>query len=108
MTKYKQSILIAIAILLVASMALLIAYGKNGLIELNVKKNEKTHLIKRNKKLVKEILSYYREIDRLKNDVEFLKILAKHELGWIEKDEVVFKMKAPTSAKKTGNSTPAQ
>ena len=99
MIKYKQSILIALAVLLVASLLLFIAYGKNGLIELNMKKAEKTRLIKRNKVLEKEILSYYRQIDRLKNDPEYLKILAKHELGWVEKDEVVFKMKSQTPAK---------
>ncbi len=108
MIKYHQSILIAMAILLIASIALFIAYGNNGLIELNHKKNDKALLLKRNKMLEKVILSHYSEIDRLKNDLEFLKILAKHELGWVEKDEMVFKIKSSTSAKHTGNSAPAQ
>jgi len=107
MIKHQQSILIAIAILLIASMVLFIAYGNDGLMELNLKKDEKTQLIERNKMLEKEILSNYRVIDRLKNDLEYLKILAKHELGWVEKDEVVIKMKSQTPSKQTGNSADA-
>jgi cell division protein FtsB len=108
MIKYRQSIFIAATILSAASMVLFIAYGNNGLVELNLKKIERERLIERNKMLEKKILSYYREIDRLKNDLEFLKILAKHELGWVEKDEVVFKIKLSTSAKQNENPTPAQ
>ncbi len=112
MNKYKQSILIAMAILLVASMALFIAYGNNGLIDLNLKKVDKNNMIERNKKLEKVILSHYRQIDRLKNDLEFIKVLAKHELGWVEKDELVFKMKSNTEHRtsniehQTSNITP--
>jgi len=108
MIKYQQNILIAAAILSASSMVLFIAYGNNGLVELNLKKIERARLIERNKMLEKKILSYYREIDRLKNDPEFLKILAKHELGWVEKDEVVFKIKSSTSAKQNENPIPAQ
>ncbi|MDM8556525.1 septum formation initiator family protein [Desulfococcaceae bacterium HSG7] len=108
MIKYRQSILIAAAILLAASLVLFIAYGHNGLVELNFKKIEKTHLIERNKMLEKKILSYYREIERLKNDLEFLKMLAKHELGWVEKDEVIFKIKSSTSVKQTKNPAPVR
>jgi len=108
MIKYRQSILITAAVLLAASMVLFIAYGNNGFIELNLKKIERARLIERNKMLEKKILSYYREIERLKNDLEFLKILAKHELGWVEKDEVVFKIKSSTSTKQSKNPAPVQ
>lgn len=89
--------MIATCILLIASLALFIAYGDNGLVELNSKKIEKKQLIIRNQKLQKEILSDYRQINRLKNDLDFIKVLAKHELGWVEKDEVVFKIRSNTT-----------
>lgn len=97
MKKFKKSLIIAASILLIACLALFIAYGDNGLVELNSKKAEKKQLIIRNQKLQKEILSDYRQVDRLKNDLEFIRVLAKHELGWVEKDEVVFKIRSKTT-----------
>lgn len=105
MKKFKKSLIIAVSILLIASLALFIAYGDNGLVELNSKKAEKKQLIIRNQKLQKEILSDYRQVDRLKNDLDFIKVLAKHELGWVEKDEVVFKIRSKTT---NSNNRPMQ
>jgi cell division protein FtsB len=50
-------------------------------------------LSKNNDALKKENLSLYREIERLKNDPEYVEDVARKELGVIGKDEVIIKVK---------------
>ena len=52
-----------------------------------------TYLLKKNHELIQKNLSLYREIERLKNDPEYVENVARNELGVIGKDEVVIKVK---------------
>ena len=87
----RQSILLAFAILTLFSMLLIIVFGENGLADLYLLKNEKDRLLKRNAELVQENLSLYRQIERLKNDLQFLENVARKELGVIGKNELILK-----------------
>ena len=68
-------------------------YGENGLADLYRLKTERDILLKKNDELIRENLSLYREIERLKNDPEYVENVARNELGVIGKDEVVIKVK---------------
>ena len=74
-------------------------YGENGLADLYRLKTERDILLKKNDELIRENLSLYREIERLKNDPEYVENVARNELGVIGKDEVVIKVKKGGKAK---------
>ena len=74
-------------------MLLFIVFGENSLTDLYQLKIKKDNLSKKNDLLKKENLSLYREIERLKNDPEYVEDVARKELGVIGKDEVIIKVK---------------
>lgn len=96
----KKNILIAFAILVLFSLIMFIILGENGLTDLNRLTMERDSLLKKNDELVQKNLSLHREIERLKNDPEYVENVARKELGVIGKDEVIFKVKKSKKAKK--------
>ena len=74
-------------------------FGEHGLADLNRLKTERDILLKKNDELIQKNLSLYREIERLKNDPEYVENVARNELGVIGKDEVVIKVKKGRKAK---------
>ena len=88
----KQNILLAFIILALFSMLLFIVFGENGLADLNLLRVERDGLLQKNAELAKENLLLSREIERLKNDPEFLESVARKQLGVVGKDELIFKL----------------
>jgi len=95
----KQNILLAFAIIIIFSLLIFTLFGENGLADLHLLKTERDILLKKNDELIRENLSLYREIERLKNDPEYVENVARNELGVIGKDEVVIKVKKGRKAK---------
>ena len=91
----KQKILLSFAILAICSMLFFIIFGENGWVDLNLLRQEKQRLLLENRKLEKENLSLYREIDRLKNDMTYIESIARQELGMIREEELILKLKKP-------------
>ena len=89
--RLRKNILIALTILLLSSLLIVIIFGENGLLDLNRLKAERDILLQKNKALTQENLTLYREIERLKNDPEYVENVARQELGVIGKDEVILK-----------------
>ncbi len=89
----KQNILLAFAIIVLFSLLMFTLFGENGLADLYRLKTERDILLKKNDELIRKNLSLYREIERLKNDPEYVENVARNELGVIGKDEVVIKVK---------------
>ena len=89
----KQSVLFALAIIVLFSLLIFTIFGENGLADLYRLKTERDLLLNKNVELIRENLSLYREIERLKNDPEYVENVARNELGVIGKDEVVIKVK---------------
>ena len=89
--RLRKNILIALTILLLSSLLIVIIFGENGLLDLNRLKAERDILLQKNTALTQENLSLYREIERLKNDPEYVENVARQELGVIGKDEVILK-----------------
>jgi cell division protein FtsB len=71
---------------------LFILEGESGFFDLRRLKQENCRLVERNQSLENENRSLCREIDRLKNDMNYIENIARHELGMIRKDEVIIKL----------------
>ena len=89
----KKIILFAAAIVGVLLLLMFIVFGENGLADLNRLKAERDSLLEKNAELIQQNLLLCREIERLKNDPEYVENVARNELGVIGKDEVVIKVK---------------
>ena len=96
----KKNILLAVAIAVLFLLLMFILFGESGLSDLNRLKAERDGLLKKNTELIQKNLSLYREIERLKNDPEYVENVARKELGVIGKDEVVIKLKKGGTVKK--------
>jgi len=87
----RQTLLLNLAMLLLAAMLLLILFGDNGINDLKELKGEQDKLTGINLKLERENQSLYREIRRLKTDPGYIENIARQELGMVGKGEVVIK-----------------
>ena len=99
MTK-TQSILISIALLLLAALLFFIIVSEHGLADLIILKQEQKKLVEKSEGLTQENISIGIEIDRLKHDPEYIENVARKELGMIGEDEVVFKPQSHPEHKK--------
>ena len=90
---FKKNIMLVLAIMTMFLMLLFMVFGENSLTDLYQLKIKKDSLSKKNDAVKKENLSLYREIERLKNDPEYVEDVARKELGVIGKDEVIIKVK---------------
>ncbi len=90
MVTLKQNILMSCTILAMLSLFLLIIFGDRGLADLNMLKNSRDGLMKKNQIVVGENLSLYRSIERLNCDPSFIENVARQELGMIGKGEVIY------------------
>ena len=79
------------AIFIIFSMLLLIAFAENGLVDLNYLRKERDRLVEKNESLARDNLVLYNEIERLKNDDKYIENIARQELGMIGKDEMILK-----------------
>jgi len=95
----KKNILLAFGIVVLFCLLMFTIFGENGLADLKQLKTERDILLKKNDELIQKNLSLCREIERLKNDPEYVENVARKELGVIGKDEVVIKVKKGKKAK---------
>ena len=94
----KQSIILSFSILVLVSLFFFVVLGEKGLFDLNSLKQEKNRLLEQNRRLEQENLALSRTIDRLKNDLAYIENVARHELGMIGKDELIYKFKSNEKA----------
>ena len=95
-----QSILISIAILLLAALFFFIIVSEHGLTDLIFLKQERRKLVEKSQRLTQQNLSIGVEIDRLKHDPAYIENIARKELGMIGEDEVILKPKRHPGQKK--------
>jgi cell division protein FtsB len=81
-----------LAILLLFNLLLVTIFSDYGLVDLASMRRDRDLLIEKNDALVKENLAMSREIDRLKNDLDYIESIARRELGMIKKDEIILKI----------------
>ncbi|MFP4452767.1 MAG: FtsB family cell division protein [Desulfosalsimonas sp.] len=70
---------------------LAIVFGDHGLLTLKSMKENLISVQNENARLEKENMALYRAINRLKNDPEYIKHIARQELHMVADDEIVFK-----------------
>ena len=86
-----QSIFLSIAVVLLFSLLFFIIFGEHGFTDLNILKNERGQLAKKNEQLTHENLSLSVEIDRLKHDPRYIENIARQELGMVGENELILK-----------------
>lgn len=80
-------------------MLIYIILGSHGALDLIYLEKERDILSETNKKIFEKNLFFYREIDRLKNDQKYIEDVARKELGYIGKDEIIIRVGAEKSKK---------
>ncbi|MEE8480048.1 MAG: septum formation initiator family protein [Desulfobacterales bacterium] len=93
----KKKILLFLAILVLFNLILVVIFSDNGLVDLILLRKEKERSAEKNREVIRENLSLYREIDRLKHDPEFIESVARKELGVVGKDEVILKPRSSST-----------
>ncbi|MGD9009973.1 MAG: septum formation initiator family protein [Desulfobacteraceae bacterium] len=91
---HRQKVILVIVAIAMSHLMLVVLFGDNGLLELNRKHNTHQRLLEENARLTRENLKLYRAIDRLENDPDFVESVARHELGMVRPDELIFKFKS--------------
>lgn len=93
----KKKILLFLAILMLFNLILIVIFSDNGLVDLILLRKEKERSAEKNREVIRENLSLYREIERLKHDPEFIESVARKELGVVRKDEVILKPRSSST-----------
>ena len=96
----KQTIPLSIAVLLLIGLFFFIIVSEQGFADLRFLRKERDRLAEENQRLTRENLSIGIEIDRLKNDPEYIENIARQELGMIGEDEIILKPQNPREQKK--------
>jgi cell division protein FtsB len=77
-----------------------IVFSWHGYSDLVLLKQEQGKLVQKNERLTRENHDISIEIDRLKNDLDYIESIARQELGMIGKDEIILKPKNQPDLKK--------
>ena len=95
----REKIILSLSILFLFSMLFFVIFGENGLVDLNHLRQDRDRMQEQNRVLVEENLALSREIDRLKNDMDYIESIARKELDMVRKGEVILQLK-PSGARK--------
>ena len=68
-------------------------FGEKGLLDLYRLKKEYAELSETNKELARENQSLLNEINRLKTDLVYVESVARKDLGFVSKEEIIFQTK---------------
>lgn len=72
-------------------LACLILYGKNGFMDVHRLKFREQAIISENDAINEANRVLERKVDRLKSDIGYIEHIARHDLGMVAKDELVFR-----------------
>lgn len=89
----KRRLLIVVWLVIFFSLLLCIIFGERGVIDLYRLKSESDQLTYIADDLKKENQRLYRNIERLKNDPEYIEEIAREELGMVARDEIIYQFK---------------
>ena len=96
----KRRLLIVVWLVIFFSLLLCIIFGERGVIDLYRLKSESDQLTSIADHLNKENQRLYRNIERLKNEPEYIEEIAREELGMVERDEIIYQFKEEEAKKK--------
>jgi cell division protein FtsB len=81
--------IVAGAAVLLLVLMLLIVFGDNGLVELSHLRSREHAMADKNETLARKNVDLYRIIGRLKHDPIYIEHVARHELGMVDKDDLI-------------------
>ena len=84
-----------LAILFVALMAAWLGFGERGFIHLYHMEREREASLAKIEMLKKENKKLIEEIERLRNDTEYIETLGRRELGLVREDEILYQFLDP-------------
>jgi len=89
----KDKIFFSIVFVVLFSIFVMAVFGEKGLLDLYRLKKEHAELSETNKEIARENKSLLIEINRLKTDLVYVESVARKDLGFITKDEIIFQTK---------------
>jgi cell division protein FtsB len=96
----QKRLLIVVWFVIFFSLLLCIILGERGAIDLYLLQSKAGHLARIVNDLKEENQKLYRNIDRLKNDLEYIEEIAREELGMVARDEIIYQFKDEAEKKK--------
>lgn len=94
MTK-KQGLLLGAMLCFLIALLFFIVFSERGLADFNMMKKERDRLQDQNRQITQDNLTLGVEIDRLKNDPNYIESVARKDFGMIGQDEIVVKPQRP-------------
>jgi cell division protein FtsB len=94
----KEKVFFSVVFFILFSIFVMAVFGKKGLVDLYKLKKEHAEVVEANKEIARENKSFLNEINRLKNDLSYIESVARKDLGFVTKEEIIFQTK--TSALK--------
>lgn len=94
MTK-KQGLLLVASLFFLIALLFFIVFSERGLADFNMMKKERDRIRGQNGQIVQDNLGLGVEIDRLKNDPQYIESVARKDFGMIGQDEIVVKPQRP-------------
>jgi cell division protein FtsB len=89
----KEKVFFSIIFFVLLSVIVMAVFGEKGLVDLYRLKKEYAEIIEANKKIARENKSFLNEINRLKNDLVYIESVARKDLGFVSKEEIIFQTK---------------
>jgi cell division protein FtsB len=89
----KGKIFFSMVSFILFSIFVMAIFGEKGLVDLYRLKKEHVELIEANKEIARENQSILNEINRLKNDLVYVESVARKDLGFVSKEEIIFQTK---------------
>lgn len=86
-------VILTVGLSVLIVMMFVIVFGDNGWLDLRSLQKERDQLVEKKTLLFQENVSLYRQIDRLKNDLPYIETTARRELGIIDENELIFKIR---------------
>ena len=87
----RHRVIISLGGLILVALLFFIVFSERGLADLNWLRKEKRILLERNASVSASNEALSMEIDRLKNDPEYIEQIARRELGMIGREEMIIK-----------------
>lgn len=89
----KDKIFFSMVFVILFSIFVMAVFGEKGLLDLYRLKKEYAVLSETNKEIARENKSLLNEINRLKTDLVYVESVARKDLGFVTKDEIIFQTK---------------
>jgi cell division protein FtsB len=87
----RHRVIISLGGLILVALLFFIVFSERGLADLNWLRKEKRVLLERNASVSATNEELSMEIDRLKNDPDYIEQIARRELGMIGREEMIIK-----------------